>query len=134
MPEFQSSCFPILEGSQVHMHAANSPIATILEEGSPVHMSVANSPVATVLEEGSQAQIPVANSPIVAGNPPIATVPLPKVVDNSGFPTYSHSEVDVPLEFVPTEDIADDLLTPGSHRESVIESHLQGMLIMLHQF
>ncbi|KAL4384681.1 hypothetical protein GQ457_15G023450 [Hibiscus cannabinus] len=103
------------------MHAANSPVATILEKGSPVHMHVANSLVATVLQEGSQAQMSVANSHVVVVNPLIATVPVPEVVDNSGFPTYSLPEVVVPLEPVPTEDIAYDFFTPGSHRKSVID-------------
>ncbi|KAK8478142.1 hypothetical protein V6N11_068398 [Hibiscus sabdariffa] len=108
------------EGLSAQMFDANSPVADVFEEGLQAQMPVTNSPTATALEEGLSAQISDANSPVavVAENPSTAIVPVSEAVNNTGVPTYSNTEVDVPLEFDSTENIADELSPPSSHYES----------------
>ncbi|KAL4333776.1 hypothetical protein GQ457_07G016460 [Hibiscus cannabinus] len=143
------------EGSQVHMSDTNSPTAT--EEDLSARMPYANSPVVDVSEEGLQAQVPVTNSPtatdlenglsaqlsdanspvaVVPENSSTATVPVSEAVNNTGAPTYSNTEVDVPLEFDSTEDIADEFsphvesngISLPARGEEVLASHVDHTL------
>ncbi|KAL4295317.1 hypothetical protein GQ457_12G015990 [Hibiscus cannabinus] len=142
--EFQSSCFPVLDGSQVHMSAtnastateeslsaqmsdenssaaaANSPVADVSEEGVQAQVPISNSPTTTYFEEGLSAQMTGANSPaaVVSKNPSTATVPVSEAADNTGDPIRSKTDMNLPLQFDSIENIAYEHSPHSSHYES----------------
>ncbi|KAK8681389.1 hypothetical protein V6N13_053793 [Hibiscus sabdariffa] len=102
------------------MSDANSHVADVFEEGLQAQLPVTNSPTATHFEEGLSTQMTDANShaTVVTENPSTATVPVSEAANNTGVPTYSNTEVDVPLEFDSIENIADALSPHSSRYES----------------